>query len=70
MGGYIGRLALVVLAIVAVKDASWVEHAPFYGTILLTHVGLLVWETRSISASLAYPGLKPRLVPSKEAPTP
>ena len=30
------------------------------GTILITHVGLLMWETRYVSISLAYPGLKPR----------
>ena len=33
---------------------------PFLGTILATHVGLPMWETRHVSASLAYPGLKPR----------
>ena len=29
-------------------------------TVIVTHVGLLFWETRHVSASLAYPGLKPR----------
>jgi len=28
-------------------------------TILATHLGLLFWELRYVSASLAYPGLKP-----------
>jgi hypothetical protein len=28
-------------------------------TVLLTHLGLLAWETRFVSASLAYPALKP-----------
>ena len=28
-------------------------------TIVLTHLGLLTWETRHISNSLAFPGLKP-----------
>ena len=28
-------------------------------TILVTQLGLLWWETRHVSLSLAYPGLKP-----------
>ena len=27
---------------------------------MITHLGLLFWETRYVSATLAYPGLKPR----------
>ena len=26
----------------------------------VTHLGLLFWETRYVSVTLAYPGLKPR----------
>jgi hypothetical protein len=33
---------------------------PLALTILVTHLGLLAWETRYVSATLAYPGLKPR----------
>jgi hypothetical protein len=29
-------------------------------TIIVTHLGLLVWEMRFVAASLAFPGLKPR----------
>ncbi len=60
LGGYVLRLALVVTALVLVKDASWVARAPLFGTVLITHVGLLVWEAKSVSLSLAYPGLKPK----------
>ena len=28
-------------------------------TIIVTHLGLLFWELRYVSASLAFPGLKP-----------
>lgn len=59
MGGYLARLGVLTLAIVVVKDAGWVERAPLFGTLLVTHLGLLLWETRSVSLSLAYPGLKP-----------
>jgi hypothetical protein len=57
--GYLVRLALVGLAVWAVKDASWVEPLPLGLTLVATHLGLLVWELRYVSASLAFPGLKP-----------
>jgi hypothetical protein len=60
MGGYVLRLGVLTVAIVLVKDASWVERAPLFITLLVTHMGLLLWETRSVSLSLAYPGLKPK----------
>jgi hypothetical protein len=60
LGGYMLRLGVLTAAIVLVKDASWVERAPLFITLLVTHVGLLIWETRSVSLSLAYPGLKPK----------
>ena len=28
-------------------------------SIIVTHLGLLLWETKYVSASLAFPGLKP-----------
>lgn len=63
MGGYIARLGVLTVAIVLVKDASWVERAPLFTTLLVTHLGLLIWEARSVSLSLAFPGLKPTPVP-------
>ena len=60
MGGYLLRLGVLTAAIVLVKDASWVERAPLFITLLVTHLGLLLWETKSVSLSLAYPGLKPK----------
>ena len=60
LGGYMLRLGVLTAAIVLVKDASWVERAPLFITLLVTHIGLLIWETRSVSLSLAYPGLKPK----------
>jgi hypothetical protein len=59
LGGYIVRLALITAAVLLVKDAAWVELVPLGFTIVVTHLGLLIWETRYVSASLAYPGLKP-----------
>lgn len=57
--GYLVRLGLIFLAVFAVKDASWVEPLPLGLTLIVTHLGLLLWELRYVSASLAFPGLKP-----------
>jgi len=57
--GFIARMVLIVVAVTAVRHTSWAVMAPMLGTILVTHVGLLMWETRYVSLSLAYPGLKP-----------
>lgn len=57
--GYLVRLAIITGAVLAVKDMGWV-HLPVLGiTLITTHLGLLLWETRFVSASLAFPGLKP-----------
>ena len=60
LGGFTARMALIVLALFVVRGQSWVVDIPLGLTIVLTHLGLLVWETRFVSASLAYPALKPR----------
>lgn len=57
--GYLVRLSLIFLAIWLVSDAAWVELVPLGITIIGTHLGLLLWEVRFVSASLAYPALKP-----------
>ena len=57
--GYLVRLAIITGVVLAVKDMGWV-HLPVLGlTLIATHLGLLFWETRYISASLAFPTLKP-----------
>jgi hypothetical protein len=60
LGGFLLRMLLLVLAIAVVKDQTWIDMAPLGATILVTYLGLLFWETRYVSASLAFPGLKPR----------
>jgi hypothetical protein len=66
LGGYLARLALVTVAVLAVIHQSWVVVVPLALTLMITHVGLLFWETRYVSATLAYPALKPR--PSRGRP--
>jgi hypothetical protein len=60
LGGFLLRMGLVLLALLAVRDQSWVAFVPLGITVLVSHLGLLFWETRYVSASLAFPGLKPR----------
>ncbi|HEX9681860.1 MAG TPA: ATP synthase subunit I [Acidimicrobiales bacterium] len=57
--GYLGRLAIVFIAILAVRDFSWVEMTALGLTIVIAHLGLLIIEARHVSASLAFPGLRP-----------
>ena len=59
LGGYAMRLALVFVAVWLVRETSWVRMVPLGLTIISTHLGLLVWELRYISASFTHPGLKP-----------
>jgi hypothetical protein len=61
--GYLLRLALVAVAVFAVRNLAWVELLPLGLTIIFAHLGLLFWELRYVSLSLAFPGLKPK--PSK-----
>ena len=57
--GFAIRLALVSAAVLAVADQDWVRPVPLGVTLVVSHLGLLFWETRYVSASLAFPGLKP-----------
>ncbi|MEI7593465.1 MAG: ATP synthase subunit I [Actinomycetes bacterium] len=60
LGGFIVRMALIVGAVMLVKGTSWASLVPLLLTVLVTHLGLLIWETRYVSMSLAFPGLKPQ----------
>ena len=60
MFGYLGRLALLFVAVWPVRHMDWISVQALCATILTTHLGLLVWEVRYVSISLAHPGLKPR----------
>lgn len=60
LGGYVVRLGLITAAVIGVRNMAWVEMVPLGITIIVTHLGLLLWETKYVSASLAFPGLKPK----------
>jgi hypothetical protein len=60
LGGFLVRMVLVGVALYAVKDRAWVDLPVLAVTVLVTHLGMLFWETRYVSASLAFPSLKPQ----------
>jgi hypothetical protein len=57
--GFAVRMGLVTAVLFAVRDAAWVNMVALGVCVLVTHLGLLFWELRYVSASLAFPGLKP-----------
>lgn len=57
--GYLIRLGLILLAVLLVKDAGWISLPALGATIIVTHLGLLVWELKYVAITLAHPGLKP-----------
>ena len=57
--GFLLRMAIVATAVLLVRNAGWIDLVALCVTIIITHLGLLFWELRYISGSLAYPGLKP-----------
>lgn len=60
LGGFVVRMAIVLLALVLCRDRTWIHFGIFALTVAVTHLGLLFWELRAVSATLAFPGLKPR----------
>lgn len=65
LGGFLVRLSLLTGIAVLLRRLSWIEDIPLLFTVFLTHLVLLVWETRYVQLSLAHPGLKPRVAPRK-----
>jgi len=64
--GYLMRLGLIFLAVYLVKEAAWISLPALGATIIVTHLGLLVWEMKYVAMSLAYPGLKPSTKPQAD----
>ena len=59
LGGYVVRLALMTAVVLVVKAVGLLATVPFAITLLVTHLGLLAWESRPVAMTLAAPGLKP-----------
>jgi hypothetical protein len=58
-GGFLGRLAVLTLVVLALEPVSFIDIPVLVLTIAVTHIALLFWETRYVSLTLAAPGLKP-----------
>lgn len=61
--GYLVRLGLILVAVLLVRHASWISLPALGASIIVTHLGLLVWELKYVALSLAHPGLKPGRAP-------
>ena len=57
--GFLLRIGAIIGAVLLGADQAWVAPVPLGATLLIAHLGLLLWEARFVSASLAFPGLKP-----------
>ena len=64
LGGFLLRMGVLTGVIALIRHEPWVDLPTLAVTLLVTQLGLLFWETKYVSATLAYPGLKP--TPQKE----
>ena len=59
LGGFLFRMLSIVLVIVVAQALfGWVDVVVLGLTLFIAHLGLLFWELRSVSFSLAAPGLR------------
>jgi hypothetical protein len=61
LGGFVLRMAIITGVVLPIRNEDWFEILPFGLILIFSHLGLLIWETRYVSATLKYPGLKPRV---------
>ena len=59
LAGYPVRLVLVVVAVFAVRNTGWFDPWALGLTLAIGHLGLLIWEVRSVNLSFTYPALAP-----------
>lgn len=60
LGGFIVRLAVITIAAIGIRAVNAIHFPTFLIVLVVAHLGLLAWELRSVSLTLAYPGLKPK----------
>ncbi len=60
LGGFILRLAIITVAAIGIRAVNAIHFPTFLIVLIVAHLGLLAWELRSVSLTLAYPGLKPK----------
>ena len=57
--GYLVRIGVIFGVLVAFDQVSWIDMPVLVLTVVVTHLGLLVWELPRVSLSLGNPGLRP-----------
>jgi ATP synthase protein I len=60
--GYVVRLAVIVAVLFAFRNVSWIDFPTLGITLVAAHIGLLTWEAKHVTLSLAAPGLRPAQV--------
>ncbi len=61
LGGFVIRMGVITATVLPIRNSDWFNIVPFATILIFLHLGLLIWETRYVSATLSYPGLKPRV---------
>lgn len=60
MGGFLIRLGIIMVAVILVRDQSWISLPALGATIIVSHLGLLLWELKYVAISMAHAGVKPQ----------
>jgi hypothetical protein len=58
MFGYVLRLAVLLVAVLGLREISWIDVTVLVLTVAFAHLALLVWELKSIRLSFTEPGLR------------
>ena len=61
LGGFVLRMGIITGVVLPIRNSEWFEIVPFAAILIFLHLGHLIWEMRYVSATLSYPGLKPRV---------
>jgi hypothetical protein len=56
--GYLLRLVLIAAVVLPLRNQSWFAVWPLGITLVVSHLGLLLWELRHVSISFSEPGVK------------
>ncbi|MSO37304.1 MAG: hypothetical protein EXQ69_03540 [Acidimicrobiia bacterium] len=66
LGGFLARLVVLTALVFALAQVNFIDAVVLVLTIAVTHLGLLIWETRYVSLTLGAPGLKPGVIGRSE----
>lgn len=60
LGGYVIRMTAVFGVFVVLVNQAWIDFPVFAIAVIVLHLATLFWETRAVSLTMAFPGLKPK----------